>query len=106
MPHPLDDRDLYGGLVRMHVLHHANEGAVYGHEMIEELRRHGYEIGAGTMYPLLHKLELKGYLVSQRQKRNGRYRRIYQITKQGRKVLAVARKRVKELFGEMFEDQR
>src|SRR6267154_296649 len=58
------DRDLYGGLIRLHVLHHAGEKPLYGHWMIEELRRHGYEIGPGTMYPLLHGLARKGYLRS------------------------------------------
>jgi PadR family transcriptional regulator PadR len=33
---------------------HAGEKPLYGHWMIEELRHHGYEIGPGTMYPLLH----------------------------------------------------
>ena len=33
---------LLGGFIRMHVLHHADEGGVYGNWMIEELRRHGY----------------------------------------------------------------
>jgi hypothetical protein len=49
-----DDRDLYGGLFRLHVLHHAGEKPLYGHWMIEESRHHGYEIGPGTTYPLLH----------------------------------------------------
>jgi hypothetical protein len=32
--------------------------------MIEELRRHGYRISPGTLYPMLHALERKGYLRS------------------------------------------
>jgi DNA-binding PadR family transcriptional regulator len=28
--------------------------------MIEELRRHGYRISPGTLYPMLHALERKG----------------------------------------------
>ena len=103
MAHPLDDRDLYGGLIRMHILHHADEDAIYGQGMIEELRRHGYAIGPGTMYPLLHGLEKKGYLLAKRELHGSRYRNIYQITEKGRKVLVIARQRVQELFGEMFE---
>lgn len=104
MTHGLDDRDLYAGLIRMHVLHHADEEAVYGQGMIEELRRHGYQIGPGTMYPLLHGLEKKGYLRAKREIYGSRYRRVYRITAKGRKVLLVARQRVRELFGEMFEN--
>jgi DNA-binding PadR family transcriptional regulator len=104
MSHLLDDRDLYGGLIRMHILHHANEEAIYGQGMIEELRRHGYAIGPGTMYPLLHGLEKKGYLLAKRELHGSRYRTVYRITGTGRKVLFVSRQRVQELFGEMFED--
>jgi PadR family transcriptional regulator, regulatory protein PadR len=99
----LDDRDLYGGLIRLHVLHHANDEPMYGHWMIEELRRHGYHIGPGTMYPLLHGLEAKGYLRAKRKLIGSRYRKVYRITPSGREALKVARRRVQELFGEMFE---
>lgn len=88
----------------MHILHHANEEAIYGQGMIEELRRHGYAIGPGTMYPLLHGLEKKGYLLAKRELHGSRYRKVYGITGTGRKVLLVSRQRVQELFGEMFED--
>lgn len=73
VPRIIDDRDLYGGLIRLHVLHHAGEKPLYGHWMIEELRRHGYEIGPGTMYPLLHSLARKGYLESKQERSGSRY---------------------------------
>ena len=103
MQKALDDRELYGGLIRLHVLHHAWEEPLYGQWMIEELRRHGYHIGPGTMYPLLHGLERKGYLQAKRQRTGSRYRQVYRITSSGRRALQVARRRVQELFGEMFE---
>ena len=56
------DKDLYSGLIRLHVLHHAAESPIYGSWMIEELREHGYEISPGTLYPMLHGLARKGYL--------------------------------------------
>jgi DNA-binding PadR family transcriptional regulator len=100
----MDDRDLYAGLIRLHVLHHAVKEPVYGLAMIEELGRHGYRLSAGTLYPILHGLEGKGYLRS-RQKRIGRgLRRIYRATPRGRRALAMAKDKVRELFGEMFED--
>src|SRR5580700_9229955 len=58
------DRDLYSGLIRLHVLHHAAEGPVFGLGMIEELGRHGYKVSPGSLYPLLQGLEKKGYLRS------------------------------------------
>jgi PadR family transcriptional regulator, regulatory protein PadR len=73
--------------------------------MIEELARHGYRLSAGTLYPLLGGMERKGLLRSWRERVNGKFRRMYRATPAGRKALRAARKRVKELFGELFEDE-
>lgn len=100
------DRDLFSGLVRLHVLHHASEEPIFGLGIMEELRRHGYVTSAGTMYPLLHGLERKGYLVSRLQRVDGRERRVYRITRAGQRALALGRARVQELFGELFEKRR
>lgn len=98
-----DDRALYSGLIRLHILHHSAERFIYGSWIAEELARHGYKLSAGTLYPILHGLERKGYLQSSTQ-RSGRWsRRVYRLTPLGRKALRTARKRVQELFGEMFE---
>ena len=58
----MEDPDLYSGLIRLHVLHHAARGPIYGLAIIEELARHGYRMSPGTMYPLLRGLHAKGYL--------------------------------------------
>jgi len=98
-----DDRDLYSGLIRLHILHHAAEEPIFGLGMAEELARHGYRISPGTLYPLLHGLEKKGYLRSGERK-NGKSRRTeYRITALGRKALEAARNKVRELFGELIE---
>ena len=102
----MDDTDLYSGLIRLHILYHAARGPVYGFAMMEELGRHGYRLSAGTLYPILHGLERKGYLVSRavrvpRGASGGR--RVYRATALGRRALGVAKRRVRELFGELFE---
>ncbi len=98
-----DYRDLYSGLIRLHILHHAVEGPIFGLEMAEELARHGYRISLGTLYPLLHGLEKRGYLRSS-ENRNGRsIRKEYRATPLGRKALKAMRVKVGELFGEMHE---
>lgn len=100
----MQDRELLSGLIRLHILHHAAEGPVFGLGIIEELGRHGYKLSAGTLYPLLHGLEGKGYLRSE-QERDGRAsRRVYRATARGRKALGRAREKVRELFGELFEE--
>lgn len=99
------DRDLYSGLIRLHVLHHAAEEPIFGLGMIEELARHGYRISPGSLYPLLHGLERKGYLRSKSQ-RNGRsLRKIYVATAFGRKALEASKIMVRELFRELMEGE-
>ena len=93
--------DLWRGLIQLHVLHHASEEDVYGLGLIEELRRHGYSIGPGTLYPLLHRLTERGYL-RERAGKSRRQRRYY-ATAQGRRALAEAYHYVDELFREMKE---
>jgi DNA-binding PadR family transcriptional regulator len=99
------DQDLYGGLVRLHILHHAAERPVFGLWFIEELARHGYKLSPGTLYPLLHGLERKGYLRSSKERSGKSSRRIYRATPLGRKVLAAAKEKVSELFGELLENE-
>ena len=98
----MDDPNLYSGLIRLHILHHAAEEAVYGTWIADELARHGYKLSAGTLYPILHGLEKKRYLRSHHERNGKSARRIYKITPLGRKALRSARRRVQELFGELF----
>ena len=98
-------QDLYSGLIRLHILHHACEGDIFGLGMIEELGRHGYKLSPGTMYPILHSLEERGLLVSEEKQEGRRYRRFYRATPAGRRALVAAKEKVRELFGELFEQQ-
>ncbi len=100
----MDDRYLYAGLIRLHLLHHAASEPIYGLAMIEELARHGYKLSAGTLYPILHGLERRGLLVSTEERSGNSLRRVYRATREGRQTLAAAKVKVRELFGELFED--
>lgn len=95
------DHTLYRGLIRIHLLHHASQEPIFGLGMIRELARHGHAVGPGTLYPILHGLESRGYLVSKPHATGGRIRRAYTITARGRRALKDARSRVKELFREV-----
>jgi len=97
-------QNLYSGLIRLHILHHACEGDIFGLGMIEELGRHGYRLSPGTMYPILHSLEERGLLISKEKQEGRRYRRFYRATPAGRRALVAAKEKVRELFGELFED--
>lgn len=101
----MHDRDLFAGLIRLHVLHHAAKEPIYGLAMIEELGRHGYRLSPGTLYPVLHGLEAKGYLRSREERIGRTVRRLYRATPRGKRALAAAREKVRELFGELLEGE-
>ena len=101
-----DDREFFGSLIRLHILNHAAQEPVFGLWLIEELRRHGYRIGPGTLYPMLHGLEHRGLLRSSVERDGSAARRRYAATAKGRRALARAKVKVKELFGEIFETPR
>ena len=100
----MGNTDLFGGLIRLHILHHAAREPVFGLGIIEELARHGYRLSPGTVYPMLHSMEQAGYLRSRPHFVVGKTRRNYVITAKGRGALAAGREKVTELFGELFED--
>ena len=67
------------------------------------LTPHGYRISLGTLYPLLHGLEKKGYLRSVELRNGKSLRKVYRATTAGRKALRAARNKVRELFRELIE---
>ena len=95
-------RELFYGLIRIHVLVHAAHEPIFGLAMMKELGRHGYRIGPGTLYPLLHGLERSGLLWSFSDP-SGSRRRMYRITPEGRNALARATVKVDELHHELHE---
>jgi DNA-binding PadR family transcriptional regulator len=97
-------RDLLLGFIRIHILHHAAEEGVFGLGLIEELSRHGYRLSPGTVYPLLHDMKAAGLLYSEGQQVGGRRRYYYRATEEGRRVLAEARDRLRELVAEVLVD--
>lgn len=97
-------RRLFDGLIRIHVLLHAVDEPIFGLAMMKELAHHGYRIGPGTLYPLLHGLERTGLLRSTVDRMDGRRRRLYKITPAGKRALAKAKEKVDELHRELHEE--
>ena len=87
--------------MRIHILHHAAEERIFGVEMMEELKRHGYDIGPGTLYPILHTLEETGVLTSTHEVVDGKGRRYYRTTKVGDALLEALRGKIRELVDEV-----
>jgi DNA-binding PadR family transcriptional regulator len=90
------------GAVRLHVLHHAAEGEIHGAWMTEELAHHGHHVSPGTLYPLLHKMEEDGLLVSRQEVLEGHVLRRYTATDRGRDELEACRRALRELADEVL----
>lgn len=53
----MTDRGFYGGLIRLHLLHHASTRPLYGLAMIEELARHESSLGRAQISLLLQSVQ-------------------------------------------------
>lgn len=92
---------------KIHILHHAAEGTVYGQWMMEELRRHGYDISPGTLYPLLRRMESHGWLQPvNKNSANIHSRKEYRLTRLGAEALDLIRAQLKELCREVLEEKK
>jgi len=97
-------RDVLLAFARVHILHHAAEEPIFGAGMMVELYRHGYRLGPGTMYPLLHRLQADGLLAVHTEVADGKLRKYYTITRKGRVALEGIRPKLAELAGEVLPD--
>jgi PadR family transcriptional regulator, regulatory protein PadR len=98
-------REILLGFWKVHILHHAAEHPIIGQWVLSELRRHGYDISPGTLYPLLKRLERNRWLRSEAAVGEGkRQRRYYHLTRRGAAVLDVLRETVIELHHEVVEE--
>lgn len=98
-------RDFVLGFAKVHILHHAAQAPIYGTAMMAELRRHGYDLGPGTLYPLLHGLQRDGLLTREDRVVAGKVRKYYTATDAGRRTLAEAREKIDELVREVLEGE-
>ena len=69
------EKSLVSGSMTMLILKLLSEKDMYGYEMIDTLRQKSqnvFELKAGTLYPLLHSLEDKGFLTVYEQEAAGK----------------------------------
>ena len=97
------DKTLLAGSTGMLLLKLLEEGDMYGYQMIDTLRRrsdHTFDLKAGTLYPLLHTLEERGYVVSYLAEEDGpRPRKYYRLTDAGRRQLAEKQQEWRQYVG-------
>lgn len=100
----LIDRKILLAFMRVHILYHATHDSqgIYGVAMIEELKRHGYSISPGTLYPILHNMTKKGLLTYQKTLIKGKQRKVYKTTEAGKKTLVQLIRFIDELSKEVM----
>ena len=84
------DKSFVSGSIPLLVMKLLEDGDLYGYQMIEELRRRSddtFHLKAGTLYPLLHGLEEKGWITSYQGEGGGRTRKYYHLTEKGGREL-------------------
>jgi DNA-binding PadR family transcriptional regulator len=99
------EREILRPLWKVHILHHAQEGEIIGHWMLDELREHGYRVSPGTLYPLLARMEKLGWL-ERAPKATGQIAKgghPYRATVEGRRVLREVQARLRELLREVHD---
>ena len=82
------DKSLLSGSNSMLLMKLLDEKDMYGYEMIETLRERSmnvFELKAGTLYPILHKLEEQEYVSTYEEEVGGKIRKYYCLTKSGKK---------------------
>jgi DNA-binding PadR family transcriptional regulator len=81
-------RDLFRGSLDVMVLAVLADGRQYGYAIQKQLKRHsGQTIQAGSLYPLLHRLESEGLIAATWDKSSARERKWYELTPAGQKKL-------------------
>lgn len=78
-----------------------DDGPKHGYAIIETLRERSgnvFDLPDGTVYPALHRLEEAGLITSEWHQEQGRRRRTYAISKQGRSDLGAQRRSWEEFF--------
>lgn len=92
---------------KVHILHHAGEAPVHGQWILTELRRHGYDLSPGTLYPLLNRMQRLGWLKCTVDSKGGRRaRKDYRLTAEGRKIMGLICEQVEELHAEVVAEGR
>ena len=94
-------REFLLGFWKIHILYHAAEPrGVYGQWMLDELHHHGYHVRPGTLYPILARMQRRGWLRAVEPKRS-KAARVYRLTERGHEVLDHLRASLDELYGEV-----
>lgn len=102
-------REILLAFWKVHILHHAEEHPIYGQWLLDELRRHGFQVSPGTLYPLLARMEKAQWLrvvnnANPKANSSPKARREYVLTPKGATLLRRLRRQVEELHHEVVQE--
>ena len=86
---------------------HSGERPIYGQWLLEELRRHGFRVSPGALYPLLARMARQGWLKAARRavaQASPKARHDYVLTSKDARALAGLRRQVDELHREVVRE--
>jgi len=93
------------GLLDMIILDYVREEGAHGYQIITKIRKDfGVYFGPSTVYPLLGRLEKKGYLKSAWDMTAERPRKIYKLTTQGQELLSFTMNSLKLISKSVLND--
>lgn len=82
--------DFMNGVPQLLILQLLSGEPMYGYQIVKTIKQRSQgelSVSEGSIYPLLHKLEEEGSLVSFRREVKGRERYYYELTSQGKEKL-------------------
>lgn len=96
----MDDTQLMKGILEGCVLGIIEKGETYGYEILSQLEQVGFcELGEGTLYPVLTRLNKNGYISCRKAKSPlGPIRKYYTITEEGIKKLESFKENYKKVI--------
>lgn len=103
------DKSLISGSTTLLILSLLEEKDMYGYEMIDTLKgksNNVFELKAGTLYPLLHSMEEKGWLTVYEQETGGKMRKYLPDYQRWEKAVSGKKERVERVFGGYFTGDR
>ena len=91
------DIQMKRGLLDVCVLAAIQHEESYGYQIIKDIKPY-LEISESTLYPILRRLEAAAFLTVRTAEHNGRLRKYYQITPQGRERIEEFKEEWKEMI--------
>lgn len=96
------DRAILRGLLKICILSCAGEGELYGLGLMKRMRKCGFAVSPGTLYPNLNVLLREGDLLRSTQVIGGKRRIVYRLSKKGRRELRATKSRLRTLNRQIF----